>query len=922
MSHYVIKNDTNILTEDHDGMPCGQGLEKMTSFSDLSPAARAVWAKSGDGSGHGLLAHLLDVSAVAAEILSLEPPSTGQWLMDELGGDDRAAQQLISAWVGLHDLGKATPGFQDKWPEGRLQDEQQGLPFNAASLTQNQHDLASAAVLRGYMLQVGHSAAWAMGAAQAVSAHHGYHFLSPQISGGLPRGEGPQWSAARQEIFDAYWQLFQPVGLPSDKDPSLSFVEWLAGLTSVADWIGSNPEWFPLGERADSLTEHYECARQLARQALRNIGWSSHHALMDTPEGSTDDLIARVMGVSGVKARPLQSGADALLAQMSGQTLLIVEAPMGEGKTELAFLAHLRLQARNQHRGLYVALPTQATGNAMFDRALGFLRAFGSNEPIDIQLAHGGATFDERVHALRGIYGDGPHDTVSSSAWFAKGKRSLLSAYGVGTVDQALFATLNVKHHFVRLWGLANKVVVLDEVHAYDTYTSGLIEALLRWLKALNCSVVLMSATLPAARRASLLRAWHGSQVNVPDCSYPRILACDGQGALGVSVESRPQTPIQVTAVSESLTDLVDAVKAKLAEGGCGVAIVNTVNRAQELYALLKAHVADDTVLMLFHARFPADERREREKAVMACFGREGKRPKRAVLVATQVVEQSLDIDFDFMISDLAPVDLLLQRAGRLHRHQRNRPAPHAIPKLQVAGLNPSRLPELKQTAWGFVYDPYILYRTWALASRESEWQLPWDIDRLVQAVYGDVPLPDELAPDDRAVIEVMAQGEHLALLQTQRLQAMYAAIDPEAEPQAAYANKPRGNEEGDGLGIRNRTRLGDDSLALVPVHVAADGWRLHPSEAPFDPAKVPDQGLAKRIFERQLKLSRKALVAHIHAMEAPVGFAEHPLLRNLKPLLLTEGAFTLGKLTVRLDAEFGVLYETPETQPHQEDMA
>ncbi|MFN4266579.1 MAG: CRISPR-associated helicase Cas3' [Aquabacterium sp.] len=886
----------------------------MPLFTDLSPAARSLWAKSGDDCGHGLVAHMLDVAAVALEILNLEPVSTRQWVGGQLGLSEELGCAFVAKIVGLHDLGKAIPGFQSKWAEGQAKVEESGLRFSAPSLQQSLHDLASAAFVRRLLAQRGFSPSVSMALAQSISAHHGYNFLSASVRDGMPHGEFSEWKAVRQELFDSYWKYSQETIVSVSEEFGLPFVQWLAGLTTLSDWIGSNPDWFPFGERAESFEEHFTEARKLARHALEEIGWHEHKGLLFDESFRTDELISRIIGLPGVRARPLQAGASTLLDQTEGQTLLIVEAPMGEGKTELAFLAHLRLQNQNQHRGLYVALPTQATGNAMFDRAIAFLRAFGSHEPIDIQLAHGGAMFDDRVHALRGIYGGKSDDAVTSSAWFAKGKRSLLSPYGVGTVDQALFATLNVKHHFVRLWGLSNKVVVLDEVHAYDTYTSGLIEALLRWLKALNCSVVLMSATLPAARRAALLRAWRGSDLVLPEYEYPRILACSEQGISGISVESRAQAPIQVTAVSERLPDLANEVMSKVSEGGCGVVIVNTVNRAQELYALLKEHIEDDTVLMLFHARFPADERRALEQRVMKLFGRAGSRPQRAVLIATQVVEQSLDIDFDFMISDLAPIDLLLQRAGRLHRHERSRPAVHSVPQFQVAGLNPTCLPELKQTAWGFVYDPYVLYRTWAFASRESVWQLPWDIDRLVQAVYGSSPLPDDLASEERDAIEVVALGEHLAIIQNEKRQSLLAAIDPDAEPQAAYTDKPKGNEDGDGLGIRNQTRLGDDSVAFVPVHVTEDGWRLKSGDAPFDPAIAPAPDLAKRIFERQVKLSRKAVVAHANAIASPKGFIEHPLLRNLKPLLLINGVLNLGKLTVSLDEEYGVRYASTDT--------
>lgn len=166
-------------------------------------------------------------------------------------------------------------------------------------------------------------------------------------------------------------------------------------------------------------------------------------------------------------------------------------------------LAHLRLQAVNRHRGLYVVLPTQAAGNALFERALTFLKAFDGQQPLDIQLVHGGALLDEHVQRLRGIHGE-RDDSAGSATWFSWDRRPLLSSYGVGTGDQALFAALNVKHHFVRLWGLANRVVVLDEMHAYDSYTGSLIEILLRRLKGLGSSVVLMSATLLVQWRVAL----------------------------------------------------------------------------------------------------------------------------------------------------------------------------------------------------------------------------------------------------------------------------------------------------------------------------------------------------------------------------------------------------------------------------------
>jgi len=899
---------------DADGQ--GSGSEKLR-LADLSRAARALWAKSGDPIGHGLLAHLLDVAAVAEAILRRESPQTQAWAATALGLPQERAPRWIAATAGQHDFGKAIPGFQFKWPAGQRADEASGLVFKPAALDVHRHDLASAALLRRLLRTRFPDADWILAVTQALGAHHGYMPNSPEINQAMPRNEGPRWAEARSEIFDAYQQTLEPGAGPTVDDITLPTVAWLAGLTSVADWIGSNIDWFPPGERAETLADHYAKAGDLAEAALDAIGWPRFQPLL-AAGADTDTLIWRILGQPDhpVTARPLQQAADALLAQATGPTLMIVEAPMGEGKTELALLADLRLQAAYGHRGLYLALPTQATGNAMFDRTLAFLRGFAPELRLDIQLAHGGAMLDERIHRLRGVNGSAS-ESIASSAWFSARKRPLLSPYGVGTVDQALFATLNVKHHFVRLWGLTNRVVVLDEIHAYDTYTSGLIEALLHWLKPLGCSVILMSATLPAKRRSALLAAWGAT--DRPDIAYPRILMVRGEETLGQTVACRPLAPIRIIGMAEDLETLATEALACLADGGCGLVVVNTVQRAQTLYQLLRERVTDPAGLMLFHARFPADERGRREAEVLSRFGPvpEIQRPPRCLLIATQVAEQSLDLDFDFMISDLAPVDLLLQRAGRLHRHERQRPPAHREPCLRISGLLPEGPPDLKETAWGFVYDPYILYCTWAVVLREPLWQLPQDIDRLVQAVYSQDPFEEEDRPELLATLD-WALGEHYAKIQTQRQQAINAAIDAEAEPQNAYQQQPRANEERDGGGIPIVTRLGDNSLIVVPVLVADDGWRLLPTDPPFDPATVPDDALARRVYSRQVRISRKGVLHALLAQPAPQGFDEHPLLRHLRPLPLCGDAAEIGGVLVRLDPALGIVYEplAPTAEP------
>ena len=331
---------------------------------------------------------------------------------------------------------------------------------------------------------------------------------------------------------------------------------------------------------------------------------------------------------------------------------------------------------------------------------------------------------------------------------------------------------------------------------------------------------------------------------------------------------------------------------------------------------------------MLFHARYPGDERNLRERAVLNTFGRDASRPGAALLVATQVVEQSLDIDFDYLISDLAPVDLLLQRAGRLHRHDRKRPVAHGEPRLVIAGLRGDRLPELKKTAWGAVYDELILYRTWALVSRESRWRMPEDIDRMVQAVYSKSDLPSGLDVKTTKLIEGRAEGLHMAETQHERQLARNAVLDARSEFDAAYAGKPRGSAEGDFPGVRNVTRLGPESLTIVPVHVDSGQWRLQLHQRrlvfyrlqqtagvklfePHEPGRIRQLG----VDGVPIVVSRRELVQALKKQTQATAFTEHPWLQHCVALPLTGGQCVLGALTVSVDARLGIVYApTPTT--------
>jgi len=506
------------------------------------------------------------VAACAWVILEREPAATRALYAADLGLPEPQALAWVCALAGLHDLGKASPAFQQKWREGQERVWAAGLTWPAGSPPTKPpkdvpHSVITHVTLPDLLRQRGWSGRAALRIADAVGAHHGFRAQKAErerATGQLQQGfEG--WAAARQELFDTVLAILGVAGAAPAAIGGAAF-ERIAGLTSFADWIGSS---LPHTSLDDDPRAYYAGALARARHALDALGWRERTPLLALAERPPLADTFAYLGKPGqpFRARPLQEAVEALLDDgASGPALYLIEAPMGEGKTEAAFYAHLRLQAANGHRGLYVALPTQATGNAMFRRLHRFLelRANGRNgatPPLDIQLLHGATLLNREFQELivrpnlpadehaGEESSDSAQEGVRAAEWFTQRKRGLLSEYGVGTVDQALMAILNTKWQFVRLWGLANRVVVLDEVHAYDTYTGTLIESLVRWLHALGSSVILMSATLPTEKRQALLAAYGAAAV--APAPYPRITRVAGGVATNATFAGRTQPTLR-----------------------------------------------------------------------------------------------------------------------------------------------------------------------------------------------------------------------------------------------------------------------------------------------------------------------------------------------------------------------------------------
>ena len=653
--------------------------------------------------------------------------------------------------------------------------------------------------------------------------------------------------------------------------------------------------------------------RVLADKALDAIGWEPR-----TPLSLEFKSFEQVFDFA---PRPLQQAVVDALAEVNDPVILLIEAPMGEGKTEAAFFAHLELQRRFRHRGLYVALPTKATGNAMFKRTLKFLRHQGIERKLDLQLLHGATLLNNTFQNLRlsGIHDPTTGGEIRAGEWFTNKKRALLSEYGVGTVDQALLPILPVRHNFVRMWGLANRVVVFDEIHAYDAYTGTLLVHLLRWLIALGSSVVLLSATLPPSIRRKLTDAI-GAHLPEQEKDYPRlsIFSPDERvDQIHFEADAARRRILRLLGISSDLAGIRSVLEEYLSGGGMGLALVNTVQRAQDLYLLFPEgepleregqrvgkRLNDGTEVFLFHARFPGNRRQKREDHALEIFGEHGSREGRKILIATQVAEQSLDLDFDLIVTDLAPIDLVLQRAGRLWRHTRaSRPVSEPI--LLVAGLVGDEPPSFgKPLWWGSVYREDLLLRTWSLLRERQSLTLPNQIDTLVQAVYEEqVTLPEFLW---ERLEKSLMNGEGEAVLK--HGQANQAII---GLPDDASWNQPERfvlydeDEPGVHRTLMARTRLSEDSAMVIPL------W---PSER-FSPETTPDFDQAKQWFLRSLSLSRKSVVTKLKASGVPEGWKKSPLLRNCFPLVLNREGRWIEDVTVRLDYDLGLVYEIKEAE-------
>ena len=711
---------------------------------------------------HPLPYHCLDVAAVGEALLT-QHSGLRQSLLDLLGLPSEDFIPVLCFLLCLHDIGKFAKKFQAKAPtlyRNCFSDDPSRVPdrydHGAGGLRLFDADDGLFHLPSGPSHRV-----WRL----LVSAVVGHHGAPPQPVIGENRVTlRPDFGKAGVEAADMFVQqtrdlLALPQALPPLEREGVRRASFaLAGLAVLADWIGSKQEWFPYCEPIQDLQAYWNHAREQAKRAVEASGV--------LPAESNNHLDYGALIGADATPTPMQDWAKCVELP-DGAALFMIEDETGSGKTEAALMLAHRLMASGQADGLYVALPTMATANAMFDRlAAAYRQLFSAGAFPSIALAHGARDLHDGFRSA--VLAAGRHETPYSqtgnwqeesettasaacAAWIADDRRrAFLADAGAGTVDQALLSILPSRHQSLRLLGLMRRVLILDEVHAYDAYIQREIERLLEFQAGLGGSAILLSATLPLSVRKRLADAFSKGLGNEEvthhsvssDMDYPLATVCGANVRTSTKVDGQPgrartlpgrflRTP------EEALTAVEQAARS----GQAVLYIRNTVDDTLEAHAALTAR---GLAAEVFHARFALVDRLRIEKWVVAMFGKLSTSAQRAgkVLIATQVVEQSLDLDFDALITDLAPIDLMIQRAGRLWRH--HRPEREDQPELLVVGPEPIADADEKWFSRAFPRAAYVYKdhaRLWltakALADAGSI-ESPGGLRALIEAVYGD----------------------------------------------------------------------------------------------------------------------------------------------------------------------------------------
>ena len=844
--------------------------------TDVEQPAFDLWGKSrGLEFAYPLAGHLIDTAAAARVVCERMLPAT---MIDVLaqnttGGDPNSWVRATTTLAGWHDIGKATCGFQrrspgahPRWLEGHS---------DAGS---TRHDLAGSYLVWDRLRSADHPDV--RSAAQIIGGHHGLIPRLPQRWLTALGGSGMVDHNPPSTLISARETLLNIVEECAGAYPADLVMEPLAASAALAvvvlaDWLVSQDWLIHAQQRAQGLNgpntwgsleprAHYEKARELARFALEEAGLVAPPRNLPRPRPT--DLAPAATDGGEPAWRDLQASIDTDLSP-SGPGIAVICAPTGEGKTEAALIAAAKYGAATGRHGFYFGMPTRATADGLHKRLSGYVSRISADSTAVVRRVHSQAQLHDRPSGV-----SVSEDERTAANWMTGTRKALLAPWGVGTIDQVLLGAMRVKHSPLRLLGAARGTVVIDEAHALDPYMRELLVRAVEWLAAYGASVVVLSATLPPKRVNELIRAYRSGaghpneHAEYPAVGYPGWVAWSAADGFAAQ-EVRPRKEWAVTVVkrdvpSAELTDRVasTALSASV-DGGSVLVVRSTVRAAQDTYDAIR-RVDGDLVpgqnIDILHSRFATGVRRDRTESLIRIFGPRDRdclpRPERFILVATQIVEQSLDLDFDLLISDPAPAAQVLQRSGRVHRRD-DTARPDRMREPAAIVFWPMRR-DGKPSVSSPVYPVADLQaaRHW-LANDETTVEVPGDVPGIVATTDIETRFDDPAAfdTDDRDVAE--ATLARIVAMDIARGAAHNWRIP---RPRDAYLADLTGPADAEDA-VCPGTRQGAYSVMIIPV-VGAEGQRSLPDGTPIPTGGPrPDWATVLRIFSAAIPVNYPA---------------------------------------------------------------
>ena len=817
--------------------------------------------------------HLQDTANVMKCLCDTETGWVSRSFIEAAGMDASSFTNVCVFIAATHDIAKLTPVFQNKISSSlpglreRLLSKGFDIELDYIGSSFN-HAFVSGAILHE-QYNVEESVC------EIIAAHHGI----PREDGREFRWTYPfrhhkEYIVGKNHEYVEVWDEIvciaeEASGISCSSLPRLTYAAQLliSGLLITADWIASNEWFFPLSKcwEVDSLHDKARGEKGYGASGVRR-GWFSTVHSYDK---------AAFTERFGFEPNGLQNSTGA--AAEAGAKLLIVEGPMGAGKTEAALMSAEIMAGSSGSGGFYIGLPTQATSNGLFPRILFWASKVSSGLSVSVNLAHGGALYNDAFKALKVNTSEDIADGISVNEWMSGRHRKLMADFVDGTIDQALAMTKKKKYFMLLHEQLAGKVVVLDEVHSYDAYTSAYLETTLAYLGYYHCPVVLLSATLTNQKRLDFIKAYTQRKVlSIQESStYPCISWWEGSILHEDKVLSDGMKKMKVGVQWLQFQQLPETIKVLLSDGGCAGAIRNTVKEAIRTYCLLKESLSDYRVILI-HSRFLMDDRSKLEDEIVRLTGKRSTSQERdrLIVVGTQVLEQSLDLDFDVLFTDPCPMDLFFQRLGREHRHDRIRPkglenamAYMIFDEEKMIGTN------------GRPYSSYIMNRTCELLSSvNGKIVLPDDIKAMVEKTY-DVSITED-SPDKR---------EYLEQLFSLKNGSMQMRIPEPWNTRSirGLASRQPGNFHHDD---HDSVRQGDDSITVVLLKLK-DGAIMTIDESAFCKVGcIPDEDTSE-VFLRQVIRIPSYMIRQeeLEEMKEQTGFGRESIWRYKAILLLDE---------------------------------